>query len=111
MGLFGSKFKVNRMIDGQGIECLRALKALEFSDRDINKLYSAFNEFDLSHDNKISLFEFLAVLDIGTLSIFSQSLLHAHLLFNSENTIFTAEIFDSIDTNHNKSLNFQEVND
>lgn len=56
---------VNDKIPGQGPECLELLQKLLFTDADINIMYNAFCEFDLTGDGVVSLLEFLTILQIG----------------------------------------------
>lgn len=58
-------YVVNNNVPGQGKECLELLQKLLFTDSDINIMYNAFCEFDLTGDGIVSLVEFLTILQIG----------------------------------------------
>lgn len=65
MGCSSSKYTVNKKIEGQGLDCQRALNLLKLDENEINKLYRCFVKFDLSGDGQLSLIEFLTILDLG----------------------------------------------
>ena len=50
-------YVVNNNIPGQGSDCLRDLQKLQLTDDDINVLYNAFLEFDITGDGTVSLIE------------------------------------------------------
>jgi Ca2+-binding EF-hand superfamily protein len=79
MGCGSSKvYVVNDKFPGQGPECLELMQKLLFTDADINLMYNAFCEFDITGDGEVSLVEFLTILQIGigilTLSFFLSSI-------------------------------------
>jgi hypothetical protein len=60
-----SVFVVNNNIPGQDEQSLRTFETLCLSTNDINILYRAFKELDLSGDNNVNVTEFLFILNIG----------------------------------------------
>jgi Ca2+-binding EF-hand superfamily protein len=65
MGCSSSRYVVDINTDGQGIDCQRVLNLLKFNDKEVNQLYRCFVKYDLSNDGKLSILEFLTMLDIG----------------------------------------------
>lgn len=75
MGCSSTKvYVVNDKIPGQGPDCLEMLQMLLFTDADINLMYNAFCEFDLTGDGVVSLVEFLTMLQIGIYLLISTSI-------------------------------------
>jgi Ca2+-binding EF-hand superfamily protein len=64
-GCMSAKYAVNVHAEGQGIDCQKALSLLKLNDEEINRIYRCFVKFDLSGDGKLSIVEFLTMLDIG----------------------------------------------
>jgi Ca2+-binding EF-hand superfamily protein len=84
MGCGSSKvYVVNDRFPGQGPECLEMLQKLLFTDADINIMYNAFCEFDITGDGVVSLVEFLTILQIGTRTLISLPLLLLFLIWIS----------------------------
>jgi Ca2+-binding EF-hand superfamily protein len=72
MGCSSSRYVVDINTEGQGIDCQRILKLLKLSDSEVNRLYRCFLKYDLSNDGKLSILEFLTMLDIGMISFLSE---------------------------------------
>jgi Ca2+-binding EF-hand superfamily protein len=64
-GCISSRYVVNVHAEGQGIDCQKVLRLLKLEDDEINRMYRCFLDFDLSGDGKLSVVEFLTMLDIG----------------------------------------------
>lgn len=65
MGCSSSKYVVNINTEGQGIDCQKVLNLLKLDDDEVNRLYRCFVNYDLSGDGKLSIVEFLTMLDEG----------------------------------------------
>jgi Ca2+-binding EF-hand superfamily protein len=103
MGCSSSKvYVVNNNVPGQGPECLELFQKLLFTDSDMNIMFNAFCEFDLTGDGVVSLVEFLTMLQIGE----SLPLIDSPHCY-SEETPITKEIFDEFDGD-DKKMDFSE---
>jgi Ca2+-binding EF-hand superfamily protein len=72
MGCNSTKvYVVNNNFPGQGPECLELLQKLLFTDSEMNIMYNAFCEFDLTGDGVVSLVEFLTMLQVGNYTLSS----------------------------------------
>lgn len=114
MGCSSSKYVVNINVEGQGIDCQKVLKLLKLEENEINKLFCCFVKFDLSGDGKLSLIEFLTMLDLGDNYNYNYNYYYFNYFnyFNIsflDETFLTKEIFNEMDSSGDKSLNFKEV--
>lgn len=108
MGCGGTKvYHVNENIDGQGPDTLHTLKKLCLSENDINILYTAFKEFDITGDDNVGISEFLVMLNVGKVLKHKFAFVTFSYLFIEETPV-SREVFSEFDRSRDKQMNFKE---
>lgn len=59
-----SKFKVRNNISGQDEASYEMFQTLHLTDKELDKIYTAFRKFDLNETNDVDLQEFLTICDL-----------------------------------------------